>query len=361
MVQVRPAPLVSRALPPRVIRVATSLRRRTRAVLGRGSAELPHVDVHVSRFCHLDGVLRAEGWAYCAASPIVAVGIASPKRRRLVAGYGHRSTELVEIFGPAAERSRFRAEVAWADGDDAAHAHLFVRLADGREVDLEHAIPAAKAGHRFGAIWVQLLQHLEGQASGRILELGSRGEAGMVYRAAIPAAWDYVGVDLLPGPNVDVVADAHELSRHVARESFDALFSVATFEHLAMPWKVAVEINKVLKPGGIAAVVTHQAWPVHEQPWDYWRFSTWAWRAMFNEVSGFEVVEAAMGEPARIVPELLHPTLAGVARGEAYLGSAALVRKIGSTRLRWDVPTSAVADGTYPSLALTGYDGVVAA
>jgi len=31
------------------------------------------------------------------------------------------------------------------------------------------------------------------------------------------------------------------------------------FEHLAMPWKVAVELNKILRPGGIAYFVTHQA------------------------------------------------------------------------------------------------------
>ena len=45
----------------------------------------------------------------------------------------------------------------------------------------------------------------------------------------------YVGFDIARGPNVDVVGDAHELSRHFPADHFDAVFALSVFEHLAMP------------------------------------------------------------------------------------------------------------------------------
>ena len=116
------------------------------------------------------------------------------------------------------------------------------------------AVTAALLRDRYGMPWGRFLEHLRTTPPGRVLELGSRGEQGTMYRDALPPGWTYTGFDIEPGHNVDVVGDAHELSRHVEPESFDALLSVATFEHLAMPWKVAVEINKVLKPGGVAVL-----------------------------------------------------------------------------------------------------------
>jgi SAM-dependent methyltransferase len=258
------------------------------------------------------------------------------------------SPDVADQHGAPYGRCRFLVRERWPSPEEAAATHLFVRYADGTEEPMADAVMAALLRDRYGMPWARFLEHLRTNPPGRVLELGSRGEQGTLYRDALPPLWAYTGFDIEPGHNVDVVGDAHELSRHVEPESFDALLSVATFEHLAMPWKVAVEINKVLKPGGVAVLVSHQCWPVHEQPWDFWRFSTWAWRAMFNEASGFEVLEAVMGEPARVVPELLQPVTAGVADGVAYLGSAALVRKTGPTGLSWEVPTEAAAEGSYP-------------
>ena len=112
----------------------------------------------------------------------------------------------------------------------------------------------------------------------RFLELGARARSGNVYRTRLKSHASYVGFDLLPGRNVDIIGDAHELSRSFAAESFDVVFSVSLFEHLAMPWKVVVEINRVLRPGGLVFVATHPALPPHELPWDFWRFN----RAAFN-------------------------------------------------------------------------------
>ena len=43
-----------------------------------------------------------------------------------------------------------------------------------------------------------------------------------------------------------------------------------------------LELNKVLRVGGVIQVVTHPAWPPHELPWDFWRFPKGAFTALFN-------------------------------------------------------------------------------
>ena len=103
----------------------------------------------------------------------------------------------------------------------------------------------------------------------RVLELGARGAA---VDPRLRAVGGYVGFDIRPGPNVDVVGDVHRLSKHVSGP-FDAVYAISTFEHLAMPWKAVLEINAVLADGGLLFVATHQTWPPHELPWDFWRYS----------------------------------------------------------------------------------------
>lgn len=75
-------------------------------------------------------------------------------------------------------------------------------------------------------------------------------------------------------------------------EKFDIVVSVAVFEHLAMPWKVAEEIFKVLKPGGYVYICTHFAWALHERPWHFFHFTDMGLKVLFNETLGFKCLES---------------------------------------------------------------------
>jgi hypothetical protein len=149
-----------------------------------------------------------------------------------------------------------------------------------------------------------------------------------------------------PGEGVDLVADAHDLSAQLPDASFDALWSHAVFEHLAMPWKVVLEMNRLLKDGGLAWVVTHEAFPIHEWPSDFWRFGTATWEALFNASTGFEILGSRPLQPARVVPQA-EPDAAY----PGHQGCEVQVRKLGppDPRLRWDVSPADVLGGTvYP-------------
>lgn len=181
---------------------------------------------------------------------------------------------------------------------------------------------------------------------GRLLEVGSRARSGHTYRDLFPSDIEYVGLDVAEGPNVDVVGDAHTLS-HSLQGQFDFAFSISTFEHLLMPWVAALELNKVMKPGGLVFIQSHQTWPVHEEPWDFWRYSVDGWRGLFNFHTGFELVNAAYGQPASIRPLAPNPITVTIPHCDAFLLSGCVARKIGNAIVRWEGDVSKVFDLNY--------------
>lgn len=291
----------------------------------------------IDRFAWFDGALLVEGWVIADGPPALVFddGYAVP-----LDSWGQPSPDVAAHF-PGADHVRFRqrldigdrfppaARLEWTvAGEHLAAANL------GAKPD-----PARDMISRFlGAL----------PAEGELLEIGSRARSGVTRRDLLPPAWDYVGLDVLDGPNVDVVGDAHQLSRLFARGRFDAVMALSVIEHIAMPWKLAIELNRVLKPGGMAYFSTHQGWPVHDAPWDFWRFSDQAWQALFNPATGFEVVEARMGEPAFVVAESVHAVTAfGLGQG-VFLASNVLVRKIAETTLDWPVELEDITRTMYP-------------
>jgi len=131
----------------------------------------------------------------------------------------------------------------------------------------------------------------------RILEIGSREVTGTSDARERFANAEYVGFDFYPGPNVDAVGGAHKLSHYFADQRFDIIYSCAVFEHFAMPWVVATEIAKLLKPGGIVFVETHFSYGSHERPWHFFQFSDMALRVLFSPALGFECIEAGASNP----------------------------------------------------------------
>ena len=212
---------------------------------------------------------------YLLANPDVAQEVL---RNPLVTGFVHFSQ-----FGKNEQRKQFKPTMSDAEIDRAL---------------LDNSVPLPSklkdAHQNQGNLCVEL-----GNKPGmRVLEIGSREVTGeSTIRARFTEA-QYVGFDYYPGPNVDVVGDAHKLSSYFSPdEKFDLIFSSAVFEHLAMPWVVATEISKVLKVGGMLFVETHFSFSSHERPWHFFQFSDMGLRALFSPALGFECLEATMANP----------------------------------------------------------------
>lgn len=201
-------------------------------------------------------------------------------------------------------------------------------------------------------LWVDFLAERFNRENLRVLEIGARNVTGTSLRARFSRA-DYVGFDFYPGDNVDVVGDAHKLSSYFAgAEKFDLIFSSAVFEHLAMPWVVAVEIQKLLKVGGHVFVETHFSFSSHERPWHFFQFSDMGLRVLFNHALGFDLVESGMSNPiAGYFAHDAHNSLRHAPVTELYCHSEILCRKRREVdAFDWpQVPLDGVVDGTrYP-------------
>jgi hypothetical protein len=139
------------------------------------------------------------------------------------------------------------------------------------------------------------------------------GARGVAVDPRLLAVGEYVGSDIHPGPNVDVVGDAHQLSKYVSGPL----------------WKAVLEINAVLADGGLLFVATHQSWPPHELPGDFWRYSPAAFEALLNRETGFEIIRAERGLPEVIVPMVDEPGLRGL-------------------HLQWNLTAADVIESEYP-------------
>lgn len=115
-----------------------------------------------------------------------------------------------------------------------------------------------------------------------ILDLGST-EMGACYRPIFERQkWEYIGVDLAPGPNVDVVLQQPYNWREVKSASIDVLISGQVLEHVEYFWITMLEIARVLKPGGLTCIIVPSGGPEHRYPLDCWRFYPDGMRSLAN-------------------------------------------------------------------------------
>jgi hypothetical protein len=180
-----------------------------------------------------------------------------------------------------------------------------------------------------------------------LLDIGGRARSGVQRSEHYPQC-DVTTFDIVPDPGVDVVGDAHELSRHFPPASFDFATGVSVFEHLVMPWKVAIEINRVLKPGGVAFIFTHQTIGMHDMPWDFFRFSDASFSGLFNRHTGFEILHTNMSQFMHIVPRAWAERFRGSEEAGGYNASGVIVRKTGNASVSWEVPVPDILRTAYP-------------
>lgn len=137
-----------------------------------------------------------------------------------------------------------------------------------------------------------------------VLEVGTRQASEGVSTHSLKdfpgvSRSNYVMMDVRPGADVDVLGDLHALPADWSAR-FDAVHAVAVFEHLERPWIAAKEIHRILKPGGFCLIGTHQTYPLHGHPSDFFRFSKEALTLIFAD-AGVQVESCAYQDRAQIV------------------------------------------------------------
>ncbi len=199
--------------------------------------------------------------------------------------------------------------------------------------------------YEIDAKWAELMKDTNIK---KVLDVGGRARSG-VSRKGNYFGKEVTVADIISAPDVDFVGDAHQLSSVVPLElKFDAFISVATFEHLLMPWKAAIEINQVLRPGGVGLIVSHQTLGMHEVPWDFYRYSDTGWHGIFNSGTGFEIVDAAVCKPAMILPLSWAAHYDNSEGAVGFLQSGVIVRKTGEPKENWKINVDDILNSSYP-------------
>lgn len=122
---------------------------------------------------------------------------------------------------------------------------------------------------------------------GHVLDAGSGSYSRYKH---LFSAERVVRLDIMKGPNVDVVASLECMP--FSGETFDSVLSTQVLEHVEYPERAVAEMNRVLKKGGHVLVTVPQWNELHEEPHDFWRYTRFGIASLF-ERNGFEVVEYA--------------------------------------------------------------------
>lgn len=128
----------------------------------------------------------------------------------------------------------------------------------------------------------------------RVLDVGSFNVNG-TYKAlfAVPG-WTYEGLDMVAGPNVDIVVDADYKWEKVSSGYYDVVISGQTMEHVTEPWSLAAAIGRVCKKEGLAFVIAPHIHLLHRFPLDCWRVLPDGMSHVMRKFGGFEQLECGM-------------------------------------------------------------------
>lgn len=119
------------------------------------------------------------------------------------------------------------------------------------------------------------------QLQGDLLDLGCGNRP---YRPLLTRISSYLPYDIeTVGSTPEVVGTAERLP--FAAESFDSVLCTQVLEHVAQPWMMVSEIARVLRPGGRVLLSAPQAWRLHEQPYDYYRYTRYGLESLLNDAN----------------------------------------------------------------------------
>lgn len=100
---------------------------------------------------------------------------------------------------------------------------------------------------------------------------------------------EYTGLNpTAEGADPDILGDATDLP--VKSETVDIVFTTQVIEHVPEPQKMINECFRVLKPGGALVLTGPFYWPIHEEPYDYYRYTRYGLEYMLQK-AGFTTWE----------------------------------------------------------------------
>lgn len=145
--------------------------------------------------------------------------------------------------------------------------------------------------------------------------------------------------------------------------TFDTVVSTQMLEHVRQPEIVIPEMARVLKPDGILILSAPMTWPLHEEPYDYYRYTLHGLRHLLKEAD-FEILDeirrgnnwttmaqmfldTQLGNLGQRLPERLYSTLVSLAVNHAC-SAINLFKPVRRLCLGWVVAARKMSAGEAP-------------
>lgn len=106
----------------------------------------------------------------------------------------------------------------------------------------------------------------------KVIDIGSQDINGSHRELFNPEQFDYVGLDLVAGKNVDIVPKKVYSWKEIENDSYDVVITSQTFEHIEFFWITFQEMVRILKPKGLMCIVCPRGFALHRFPVDCYRF-----------------------------------------------------------------------------------------
>lgn len=141
------------------------------------------------------------------------------------------------------------------------------------------------------------------KTKGRVLDIGCgefRGYEGLFK----PYVDEYLCLDRMQKESIDICSDCYNIP--LENNSFDTVLSTQVLEHLESPNKMISESYRLLKPGGLFIMTVPMTWGLHEEPYDFYRYTKYGIKHFLVEAGYTEInVEPLEGLFASLIQLLV--------------------------------------------------------
>jgi SAM-dependent methyltransferase len=116
-----------------------------------------------------------------------------------------------------------------------------------------------------------------------IYEFGSlqvAGQEGFADLRPVFAGKEYVGCDMREGAGVDKILNLHDID--LPSETVGTVLILDTLEHVEFVRRAIEETHRILKADGILVISSVMNFPIHDFPYDYWRFTPEGFKSLLK-------------------------------------------------------------------------------
>jgi SAM-dependent methyltransferase len=124
----------------------------------------------------------------------------------------------------------------------------------------------------------------------KVLTIGAGGEVNfLLNQYSKKNSFDLVSFDIEKNMQPDILGDI--CTYDFKEEKYDYVVIVEVLEHLHSPHLAISNINSLLNQGGKIILTVPFIFPIHERPYDYYRYTKYGLEFLFKDFSNLKIKE----------------------------------------------------------------------